>query len=128
MNTTTSPTQTTLVGWTLEPSGRGTLGLLTTCLSTIFLCTWVVIHPRVYQSEIHTTLHKLALLAKTLLAPKFIAVEGLQEWAQCRRMVSDGAGFSNGEFKLIHAYYISMLALDDWGSLCCVEGRGSGYL
>ncbi|KAL3480417.1 hypothetical protein BJX99DRAFT_254720 [Aspergillus californicus] len=79
---------TSLVGWTSEPPGRGTLGLLTTCLTTILLCTWVVIHPRVYTHEPHATLHKLSLLAKTLLAPEFIAVEGLQEWAQCRRMVS----------------------------------------
>ncbi|KAL4900388.1 hypothetical protein BDW74DRAFT_182716 [Aspergillus multicolor] len=100
-----------LVGWVDEPNGRGTLGLLTTCLTTIFLCTWVVIHPRVYQSESFATSHKLALLAKTLLAPEFIAVEGLQEWAQCRRMIEECAGHTNGEFKLLHAYYISMLAL-----------------
>ncbi|KAL2809037.1 hypothetical protein BJX63DRAFT_445501 [Aspergillus granulosus] len=101
----------TLVGWVSEPDGRGTMGLLTTSLTTIFLCTWVVIHPRVYSSETYATLHKLALLVKTLLAPEFIAVEGLQEWAQCRRMVNDCASFSNGEFKLVHAYYVSMLAL-----------------
>ncbi|RDW64570.1 uncharacterized protein DSM5745_09981 [Aspergillus mulundensis] len=100
-----------LVGWVSEPNGRGTLGLLTTCLTTIVLCTWVVIHPRVYQSESFATCHKLALLAKTLLAPEFIAVEGLQEWAQCRRMVEECSKYTNGEFKLLHAYYISMLAL-----------------
>jgi hypothetical protein len=53
----------------------------------------------------------VALLAKTLLAPEFIAVEGLQEWAQCRRMVENCSGYMGGEFKLSHAYYISMLAL-----------------
>ncbi|GFF98276.1 uncharacterized protein PMAA_052190 [Aspergillus udagawae] len=53
----------------------------------------------------------MALFFKTLLAPEFIAVEGLQEWAQCRRMEKDCSKISNGEFKLIHAYYISMLAL-----------------
>ncbi|KAL3465694.1 hypothetical protein BJX64DRAFT_275030 [Aspergillus heterothallicus] len=101
----------TLVGWVSEPDGRGTVSLLTTCLTTIFLCTWVVIHPRVYASETFATVHKLALLLKTLLAPEFIAVEGLQEWAQCRRMVDDCAPYSNGEFRLVHAYYVSMLAL-----------------
>ncbi|KAL5046486.1 hypothetical protein BDW71DRAFT_207279 [Aspergillus fruticulosus] len=106
-----SSTKPELVGWVSEPNGQGTLGLLTTCLTTIFLCTWVVIHPRVYQSEAYATCHKLALLAKTLLAPEFIAVEGLQEWAQCRRMVENCSGYTDGEFKLSHAYYISMLAL-----------------
>ncbi|KAL2835565.1 hypothetical protein BJY01DRAFT_259125 [Aspergillus pseudoustus] len=109
--TLTSRDTPTLVGWVSEPDGRGTVSLLTTSLTTIFLCTWVVIHPRVYASESFATAHKLALLLKTLLAPEFIAVEGLQEWAQCRRMVEDCAPFSNGEFKLVHAYYVSMLAL-----------------
>lgn len=99
------------VGWVLETTGRGTLGLVTTCLVTIFLCTWVVIHPRVYESQLFATLHKFALFFKAILAPEFIAVEGLQEWAQCRRMVRDCATVTVGEFKLIHAFYISMLAL-----------------
>lgn len=112
MDTTSSSTaQSALVGWRAEPDGRGTLGLLATSLSTIFLCTWVVIHPRVHKSEVYAVPHKLALLAKTLLAPEFIAIEGLQEWAQCRRMVSECSDLSYGEFNLVHAYYISMLAL-----------------
>lgn len=119
MNTTTcsncstdsSPIPQALVGWVLETSGRGTLSLISTCLVTIFLCTWVVIHPRFYERDLYATLHKFALFLKTILAPEFIAVEGLQEWAQCRRMVEDCATFTGSEFKLIHAFYISMLAL-----------------
>lgn len=106
-----SPSHPELVGWASEPEGRGTLGLLTTSLTTIFLCTWVVIHPRVYRKEAFATWHKLALLLKTLLAPELIAIEGLQEWAQCRRMVEDCSNLSYGEFQLTHAYFISMLAL-----------------
>ncbi|CAG8021305.1 unnamed protein product [Penicillium salamii] len=104
-------TNKTLVGWTWDSPGRGTLSLITTCLATIFLCTWVVIHPRVYKRESCAILHKLALFLKTIFAPEFIAVEGLQEWAQCRRMERECAKLTNGEFRLIHAFYISMLAL-----------------
>ncbi|KFY01561.1 hypothetical protein V490_00850 [Pseudogymnoascus sp. VKM F-3557] len=53
----------------------------------------------------------IALFIKAILAPEFIAVEGLQEWAQCRRMVKDCAVLTGSEFKLVHAFYISMLAL-----------------
>lgn len=38
-------------------------------------------------------------------------MEGFQEWAQCRRMETDCAGLTNGGFRLIHAFFISMLAL-----------------
>ncbi|KAL8829672.1 MAG: hypothetical protein Q9191_001881 [Dirinaria sp. TL-2023a] len=106
-----SPTAEVLVGWVLESSGRGSLGLIVTCLFTIFLCTWVVIHARVYRRPSHRLLHKMALFIKAIIAPEFIAVEGLQEWSQSQRMVKDCAELTGGRLKLIHAYYISMLAL-----------------
>lgn len=106
-----TPTPQALVGWVPESSGRGTLSLVSTCLVTIFLCTWVVVHPRVYKRELYATLHKLALFLKAILAPEFIAVEGLQEWAQCRRMIQDCAALTGGQFELVHAFYVSMLAL-----------------
>lgn len=100
-----------LVGWVWDNPGRGTISLITTCLGTIFLCTWVVIHPRVYKRESFANLHKFALLFKTIVAPEFIAVEGLQEWAQCRRMQRECGDYTAGQFKMVHAFYISMLAL-----------------
>ena len=108
---TSSAATTPLVGWVAESSGRGTLSLIITCLFTVFLCTWVVIHPRVYKSRLQGTFYKVALFCKAILAPEFIAVEGLQEWTQCRRMVRDCAQKTEGQFKMIHAFYISMLAL-----------------
>lgn len=110
-SSTPLPIPRELVGWVPENSGRGTLSLISTCLLTIFLCTWVVIHPRVYERQLYATLHKLALFLKAILAPEFIAVEGLQEWAQCQRMVKDCAALTGNEFKLVHAFYVSMLAL-----------------
>lgn len=101
----------TLVGWVLENSGRGTLSLITTCMITIFLCTWVSIHPRVYTRQLFATSHKFALFFKGVLAPEFIAVEGFQEWAQCQKMRRDCAKLTNGQFQLVHGFYISMLAL-----------------
>ncbi|MCJ1393768.1 hypothetical protein MMC18_006644 [Xylographa bjoerkii] len=106
-----SPTTTALVGWVLESSGRGTLSLICTCLFTIFLCTWVVIHPRVYKRRLLGKLHKLALFLKTIVAPEFVAVEGLQEWSQAKKVVKDCAVYTGGRLKLIHAFYIGMLGL-----------------
>jgi len=100
-----------LVGWVYESSGRGTLTLVVTCLVTIFLCTWVVIHPRVYKNRLIGALHKITLFIKAVLAPELIAVEGLQEWTQCQKMKKDCVKIAGDDFKLIHAFYISMLAL-----------------
>ncbi|KAL8917197.1 MAG: hypothetical protein Q9208_008099 [Pyrenodesmia sp. 3 TL-2023] len=108
-NSSTTPDG--FVGWVDESPGRGTLGLIVTCLFTIFLCTWVVIHPRVGKRPLLRVLHKVALFLKTLIAPEFIAVEGLQEWSQARRMVKDCANLTDNGLKLVHAFYIGMLAL-----------------
>ena len=48
---------------------------------------------------------------KTVIAPEFIAVEGLQEWKQAQRMVKSCAELTEGRLKLVHAFYIGMLAL-----------------
>jgi hypothetical protein len=111
-NSSPSPTaKATTVDWVLEASGRGTLGLIVTCLFTIFLCTWMVIHARVYKRPLLRRLHKIALCLKTIIAPEFIAVEALQEWSQAQKMVRVCARLTGGRLKLIHAFYISMLAL-----------------
>ncbi len=106
-----TPKPQALVGWVLESPGRGTLGLIFSCLSTIVLCTWVVIHPRVYNRPSLRVLHKFSLFLKTIIAPEFIAVEGLQEWNQAQKMVKKCAGLTGGHLKLVHAFYIGMLAL-----------------
>ncbi|KAF3923272.1 hypothetical protein ABW21_db0201709 [Orbilia brochopaga] len=54
------------------------------------------------------------MFLKAIIAPEFIAVEGLQEWSQGRKMVRDCEQFKDDEgnsLDLIHAFYIGMLAL-----------------
>ena len=106
-----SPTAKALVGWVPESPGRGTLAIIVSSLTTIFLCTWVVIHARISNNPLLRWLHKCALFLKTVVAPEFLAVEGLQEWIQARKMVKNCAGWTGGRLKLVHAYYIGMLAL-----------------
>ena len=51
------------------------------------------------------------MFLKTINAPEFIAVEGLQEWNQAQKMVKNCAGSTGGCLKLVQAFYIGMLAL-----------------
>lgn len=106
-----SPTTQVLVGWVLESPDRGTLDLIVSCFFTIFFCTWVVIHARVYKRPLLHRLHKVTLFLKTIVAPEFIAVEGLQEWVQAQKMVKSCAGLTRGSLKPVHAFYIGMLGL-----------------
>ncbi|THV69624.1 hypothetical protein D6D29_10008 [Aureobasidium pullulans] len=110
-NSTTSANRTELMGWTPESSGRGTLTLLTSCLATTMLCTWIVIHPRIDKRKGRRLLHKLVLWLKTIIAPELIAVEAAQEWTQARRVVRESSKFTNGELGLVQAFYIGMFGL-----------------
>lgn len=100
-----------LVGWVPETQGRGTLTLLTSCLATIMLCTWIVIHPRICNRRKHRLLHKLALWAKTIIAPEFIAVEAAQEWIQARKVAKEGSITTSGELHVVQAFYLGMFGL-----------------
>jgi hypothetical protein len=98
-----------LVGWMPETQGRGTLTLLTSCLATIMLCTWMVIHPRISKRKNHRLLHKLVLWAKTIIAPEFIAVEAAQEWIQARKVAKEASITTNGELGVVQALYIGRI-------------------
>jgi hypothetical protein len=100
-----------LVGWVLESPGRGTLSLIVSCLFTTFLCTWALIHPRVTRKPSRRIAHKVALFLKAIVAPEFIAVEGLQEWSQARQIVKRCEVSTDGELDMVRAFYIGMLAL-----------------
>jgi hypothetical protein len=89
-STSPSPIPQALVGWVVEGPGRGTLNLISTCLVTIFLCTWVVIHPRVYQNELYATMHKFALFLKAILAPELIAVKDSRNGRSAEEWYTDG--------------------------------------
>lgn len=99
----------TLVGWVVESSDRGSLGLIMTYLLTGSLCTWAIIHPRVTRH--YRIQQKFAVFLKAIIAPEFIAVEGLQEWSQARKMVKDCDSMTSGGLQMVHAFYIGMLAL-----------------
>lgn len=100
-----------LVGWQPEPSGRGTLSLILSCLTTIAFCTWVIIHPRIDNRRGHRFAHKLSLFIRALLAPELIAVEAAQEYTQARKVLSDCGELTNYECRLIHVFYIGMFGI-----------------
>jgi len=51
------------------------------------------------------------LFLKAIVAPEFIAVEGLQEWSQARMIVKRCEESTAGELDMVRAFYIGMLAL-----------------
>lgn len=106
-----APKDEHLQSWTASVHSRGTWNLVLSCLSTTFLCTWVVLHPKIDDRKKHRILHKLALSLKTFIAPELIAVEAAQEWTQARRIVRQCREKTDGQLKMIHALYVGMFGI-----------------
>ena len=77
-------------GWISEPKGRGTASLLSSCLLTIFLCTWSALHINIPSSK--STLserffYKLRLTLVAIIAPEFIVGVALGEFFSVRDLM-----------------------------------------
>ncbi|KFA51527.1 hypothetical protein S40293_06338 [Stachybotrys chartarum IBT 40293] len=100
-----------LVGWVNDDDTRGTWSIITSCLFTIVICTWTAIHPRIHVSRSMRHRHKFYQLVKALLAPEMVCLESIQEFIQARKVARRCAQATNGRFKLIHGFYVSMLGI-----------------
>lgn len=68
---------------------RSTAEIVTSCISTILLCTWFTIHPDVcgYRSTwMQRTGRKLELFLWALLAPELIVMWACNQWVGARRI------------------------------------------
>jgi len=70
-----------------DPSTRGTFGIASSCLFTIFACTWSVQHlnvPGLGESTMTKSLRKLKWASATLIFPDFILNLAVTEWTASR--------------------------------------------
>ncbi len=100
-----------LIAWVPEENNHGSLSIITSSLSTIIICTWTAIHPRTYVSRTLRNAYKLCQLVKAILAPEMVCLESLQELIQARKAVRRCAWATNGEFALLHGFYLGMMGV-----------------
>lgn len=55
-----------IVGWAREPGTRGTWGILSSCVLTLFLCVYTAVHPNV-PPKWNFTRDKYLYLARSVL-------------------------------------------------------------
>ncbi len=118
---TQNATRDTLVyGWVSTHCGRGTSEFLRSCLFTIFLCVWTVLHrpvPRYQGARAHSLRTKI-VRSKTvpaiivLIAPElliFTTVRDFQDAMQRRKKLRESLC---REFTLTHGFFFDMVASD----------------
>ena len=85
------------VRWVSEPRVRGTASLLSSCISTIALCTWTALHLDVPDKGVKRTyLRKLRYLALALLAPELITMTAFVDWYVTRALTKEMHTFKVG--------------------------------
>ncbi|KAI0707856.1 hypothetical protein C8Q76DRAFT_800172 [Earliella scabrosa] len=75
------------VSWQDEPNIRGTYSILTSCISTLFICTWSALHldiPDSDQSSFMRLLDKLGWLVIGLLAPEYLLILAINQYLAAR--------------------------------------------
>jgi hypothetical protein len=99
--------------WVSEPRTRGTMSLLISCVTTIFLCTWTVLHLDVPESDAERTwkalfLERLTWMVTGVIVPEFVAMIAVYEYIQARQVRQKLSSMGKGAWSLTQTYFLNM--------------------
>ena len=99
--------KTIIHGWVPEPDGRGTWSIVWSCLVTIFICTWSVLHLDVpkHHGRWYLFFRKVGWMLVTALAPEVILFEALEDFLQARLLLGHLVTHGGDDWALIHAEF-----------------------
>lgn len=97
-------------GWVGGPDERGTLDIVWTCVSTLFICLWSMLHlniPSQKDTFWNIFWRKARWLLLGVVAPEVPMLFAAGQWASAKRSVKAmrDIGFDEEEWSLEHAYY-----------------------
>ena len=103
---------TVVHGWVDEPDGRGTWSILWSCLATIFICTWSVLHLDVPTKHgVWYSFHrKVRWVLLVLLAPELMVCIAFDKFFTARFLLKGLLKYAGSEWIITHTHFI------------CVEG------
>ncbi|KAI9652224.1 MAG: hypothetical protein M1831_007133 [Alyxoria varia] len=103
-----SRNQEDLRGWVQAPDKRGTIDIIWSSASTVFVCVWVMLHlnvPAKKDSQIVQFLRRLKWFILALLAPELIMLFAGGQWASAQRSTQAMANLGAEDWSLVHAFY-----------------------
>ncbi|TDL15013.1 hypothetical protein BD410DRAFT_845549 [Rickenella mellea] len=71
---------------------RTTSDIVWSCLTTIFTCTWVAIHPNIpapYESSFEIGLKRFGIVLMALIAPELVIMWAMRQWLVSRRLARE---------------------------------------
>lgn len=113
-------------GWVPEPSGRGTWSILWSCIATMFICTWTVLHldvPKPGHNWQYVEGRKILSMFVALIAPELFLGKSVQSFYCARAWIKflrengySGWTLAHAEFVDAKGFYID--TLEGKTSLC----------
>ncbi|ESK84724.1 hypothetical protein Moror_607 [Moniliophthora roreri MCA 2997] len=99
---------------------RMTTGILWSCFSVTFICTWVAIHPNiplVTRNSTTAVIDNIILMVIALLAPELIILWAMRQWFSANRIARQFKKYGWGK---THAFFVLMggFALYDGDDFC----------
>ena len=109
MNTSTSASSFSH-GWHSAPNERGTIDIIWSCVSTVFLCLWSMLHLNVpAPSDGFWTIfwRKARWLLLGVLAPEVPMLMACGQWSSAKRSVQQmrDLGFNDDQWTMSHAFF-----------------------
>ncbi|KAL8723806.1 MAG: hypothetical protein Q9181_007182 [Wetmoreana brouardii] len=105
------PSPERIIGWVSQPSDRGSIDIIWTCLFTIFICTYTVLCLNV-PSEDETTFNivcrRLFWMALAIIGPEFVLTYASGQWGTAKESVHlfHQAGYD--KWSLRHGFFADM--------------------
>ena len=98
-------------GWVSQPNQRGTLDIIWSCVSTLAICCWIMVHlniPENLDSTLTLFLRKARWLILALLAPELVMLFACGQWASAQRSVVEMQASGYHDWTMVHAFYADM--------------------
>ncbi|KAG6914158.1 hypothetical protein DXG01_002010 [Tephrocybe rancida] len=99
-------------------SDRSISSIVWSCLTTIFACTWIAIHPNIPRSNERPIFRRLKIFVMALVAPELIVLWALRQWLSSRKLAHKYKEFG---WTQTHGFFVIM------GGFQVRESRGPSF-
>ena len=98
----------TRLGYVSQPNYRGTVDIIWTCVITLGICVWAMLHLNVpvrTDSELTLFLRRVRWMTLAVLAPELVMLFAIGQWASAKRSVADMRELGHSSWTLVHAFF-----------------------
>lgn len=98
-------------GWVNSPDQRGTIDIIWSCITTLAICCWVMLHlniPAMTDNFWRLFLRRARWLMLALLSPELVMLFACGQWASAQRSVADMHSLGYEGWTIVHAFYADM--------------------